>query len=417
MKKIIVAHPGKQHSYKTASALEKAGLLDEYITSVYNKPYTITHFLSIFARGAVKKKIDSHYSNDIPVDKVKVLAQFRGNLALILLKIPVVNRFYNQWNNGLNEVFGKKVAREVSERRVDAVISYDYNSSELFDVLKKTNPQVIRILDVSIATRPFMQVTFRADFERTGDRALIDKYPEIWKEENLARAYREIELADYYLAPSKVVRDSLVYCGADVNKIKLVPYGADCNKFAYSERRVDINAPLRLIFVGIVNHRKGIHHLLNVCRKLGSNIVQVNLIGAYDSSDDLYQKYKNDSNISFCGFIGHDRLSKMYQESDVFVLPSLGEGMAMVIMEAMSCGLPVIISDKTGGNDAITNGVEGFEIEAGNEEDLEKRIIWFYNNKDKLPEMGRNARKKAEHYSWSAYEKGLEEAIREICNS
>ena len=59
-----------------------------------------------------------------------------------------------------------------------------------------------------------MQITFRADYERTGDRALIEQYPEIWKEENLARARREIELADYFLAPSRVVKDSLIYCGA-----------------------------------------------------------------------------------------------------------------------------------------------------------------------------------------------------------
>lgn len=51
MKKVMVVHPGKQHSYRTASGLEKAGLLDEYVTSVYNKPMTITRLLCGLSGG------------------------------------------------------------------------------------------------------------------------------------------------------------------------------------------------------------------------------------------------------------------------------------------------------------------------------------------------------------------------------
>ena len=414
MKKVMVVHPGKQHSYKTASALEKVGLLDEYVTSVYNKPMTITRLLCRLSGGGIKKKIKAHFSADIPVGKVRVIAQLRGNLALVILKIPVIKNYYSKWNNSLNDAFGKKVAKEAGRRNVNAIISYDYNSTELFEILKKENPHILKILDVSIATRPFMQITFRADYERTGDRALIEQYPEIWKEENLARARREIELADYFLAPSRVVKDSLIYCGASEDRIKIVPYGADCSRFTYSERVVKKGAPLNLIFVGIVNHRKGIHHLLSVCRKLGSKKVNVNLVGEYDSDGNIYQTYKNDDNIHFRGFIGHDTLSKMYQSADVFVFPTLGEGFGMVVIEAMSCGLPVIITNVAGGNDAITNGVDGFEIEVGNEDDLEDRIMWFYKNREQLPEMGKRAREKAEQYSWVRYEQNLADAVNEI---
>ena len=63
----------------------------------------------------------------------------------------------------------------------------------------------------------------------------------------------------------------------------------------------------------------------------------------------------------------HDILAQYYQDSDVFVFPTLGEGFGMVVLEAMSCGLPVIITDIAGGNDAITDGVDGFEFVAGDD--------------------------------------------------
>lgn len=56
VKKVMVVHPGKQHSYKTASALEKVGLLDEYVTSVYNKPMTITRLLCRLSGGGYKEE-------------------------------------------------------------------------------------------------------------------------------------------------------------------------------------------------------------------------------------------------------------------------------------------------------------------------------------------------------------------------
>ena len=88
--------------------------------------------------------------------------------------------------------------------------------------------------------------------------------------------------------------------------------------------------------------------------------------------------------------------------------------MAMVIMEAMSCGLPVIVSDKTGGNDAIKNGVEGFEFEAGNDEQLYERIKWFIEHKECILDMGKKAREKAEMYTWNQYGENLVKALDEI---
>lgn len=413
MKKVMVAHPGKQHSYRTATYLNKSGRLSSYVTSVYNVSGGLTNILYRMSKGDIKKKIGSHYCREIPDSIVRVKKEWQGVMALILPKIPIARNFYGIWNNHLNDVFAKDVIKLIEKESVDLVISYDYNSAYLFEELNRRGSNVVKVLDVSIATRPYMQEIFKKDYAQTNEQELISDYPEIWDEKNLSRVYREIENADYFLVPSQVVKKSLLFCGAEEEKIKVVPYGADCNKFSFVDRKVP-SGPIKLIFVGGVNHRKGIHHLLSVVSKFSADEVDLKLVGSYEVGGALYKRYCNVSNIHFCGFATHDILVKLYQDSDVFVLPSLGEGMAMVILEAMSCGLPVIVSDRTGGNDAIDTGEEGIEIEAGNDEQLYNAIRWYLDNRHLIPVMSGKSRKKAELYSWDAYGEKLNAAISEI---
>ena len=110
----------------------------------------------------------------------------------------------------------------------------------------------------------------------------------MWSEDSINRVYREICKADYFLAPSQVVKKSLIFCGVAEEKIKLVPYGTDCSRFEYRERVVK-NGPLNLIFVGAVDYRKGIHHLLKVVSKFDSSLIDVKLVGAYDKEYSIYK--------------------------------------------------------------------------------------------------------------------------------
>ena len=126
------------------------------------------------------------------------------------------------------------------------------------------------------------------------------------------------------------------------------------------------------------------------------------------------KKYKDCDNVTFTGLVTFDKMKKIYESADVFVLPSFAEGMAQVGIEAMACGLPIICSYNSGVADIVNEGIDGFIIEAGNTQCIVDRIQWFLDHKDKIEEMGKHAHNNAMNYSWQQYEKNVNAAIKSI---
>jgi glycosyltransferase involved in cell wall biosynthesis len=90
-------------------------------------------------------------------------------------------------------------------------------------------------------------------------------------------------------------------------------------------------------------------------------------------------------------------------EHDVLVLPSIIEGRALVQQEAMACGLPLIITPNTGGEDLIENEKTGFIVPIRDPRKIAEKIEWFVEAQKMLPDMSRYCRKKAMQYNWSTY--------------
>jgi len=88
---------------------------------------------------------------------------------------------------------------------------------------------------------------------------------------------------------------------------------------------------------------------------------------------------------------------------DVFCLPSIVEGRALVMQEAMSQGLPLIITANTGGEDLIIKGETGFLVPIRSPEAIARKLTWFLKNRAEIPEMGRKAHEHAAKYTWEKY--------------
>lgn len=408
--KIIVAHPGKQHSYRLASALRKAGLLHSYITEIYDKESSWMMKLVKKVLGQNNlKRAKAHYNPDIEDSKVVQFCELGGFLELLSIRLDKSMKLYRWLSRFSTDSFGLKVAKYAIKNEVDMVIGYDADSTTCFEYLKKHAPHIKRVLDVSIAARPYMKALFQEDYDRSGESYAKDENIYLWKR-GLDRFYSEINNADYFLVASDFVKESLLYCGVREEQILKVPYGANTSS-NIPINDVKESEPLKIQFVGQTNARKGMPMLLDCVSRMNPKQYNLTVTGAINKKSKYIAKHINDEHIHFTGFVTPDRMRQIYEDAHVFVLPSIAEGMAMVGIEAMACGLPVICTFNSGLSDLIVDGETGFIIPVGDERALKEKLEWFSEHKDRIRAMGERAREIAQNYTWDEYGKNVVKAI------
>lgn len=219
-------------------------------------------------------------------------------------------------------------------------------------------------------------------------------------EEHAALLDGEIELADLILVGSGFVRDSFISQGIAAERIRVIPYGADAQRFSppVQPRRPD--GPMRLLFVGQIGERKGISHLLNAYRTFRKPDTELHMVGNFVSGREVYASYRD--LYRHTPNVAQKQLPDLMRASDVFVFPTLVEGMPMVVLEAMACGLPVIVTPN-GPGDVVRDGVDGFVIPPNDPDAIVDRLERLYADPELRLEMGRNAREQAEKWSWARY--------------
>ena len=152
-----------------------------------------------------------------------------------------------------------------------------------------------------------------------------------------------------------------------------------------------------VLFVGRLNDpRKNVIDLIEAFKEVRRRIpdARLNLIGSKPSERIQNVVERNDIQdaVKFPGEIPNDELPKYYRNADLFVMPSAQEGLAIVGLEAMACGLPVV-STKCGGPEQYVNEDEtGSLVEIGDQEALTERIVSILKDRELGREMGKRAR-------------------------
>jgi glycosyltransferase involved in cell wall biosynthesis len=95
-------------------------------------------------------------------------------------------------------------------------------------------------------------------------------------------------------------------------------------------------------------------------------------------------------------------MQEMYS-SDVFIFPTLCEGFAHVVLEAMSIGLPVITTTRCCGPDVIEEGKHGFIIPANDSKEIAGKLSWAASNKEILYDMGQAAAARSAGFTWQQF--------------
>ena len=107
----------------------------------------------------------------------------------------------------------------------------------------------------------------------------------------------------------------------------------------------------------------------------------------------------------------HAQVLALMETCDVLVLPSIVEGRALVQQEALSRGLPLLVTANAGGEDLIEPGITGWLVPMRDPAALAERISWFADHRAELPAMREAARRKAAERTWAEYTGKIIEAI------
>lgn len=193
----------------------------------------------------------------------------------------------------------------------------------------------------------------------------------------------EIAAGDFLHAGSKVLRDTYVEHGFPLERTVVIPYAVDTSRFypLTPEERVRFaDDKFRVICVGQIIPRKGVHYLLEAWKRLAlpKDRAELVIIGTISAPmKPLLERYSG--HYTYLGGMAHESLRLQYGRSSVFVLPSVEDGFGLVTTEAMGCGLPVITTRNAGSSDIVEDGGNGYVVEARSSDALADRIQRLYD--------------------------------------
>ncbi len=398
-----MAHPGTQHSHQAALALQKVGMLQNYVTGFY---YKTTGVLAKLVQ-ILPSKYASKLERELLRRRKEYLHQNLIRTYSMLELIYVLStrlKFTRKWSSNIlhwrNKNFDKKVARMVEMTRPAAVICFDTCAINTFNACKDTG--AIAILDQSVGHLKSGVRILREEAELHPEFAstLLGSIPDWLVEQSMAEALA----ADKVLVASEYVKNTLIENGVTPSRIYVLPYGVDINRFHPIIKPDD--GIFRILFVGGISQRKGVKYLLEAFKQINLFDAELVLVGGEAGLNDL-KSYEGI--FRHLPHVPYREVHTLFQSADIFVYPSLHEGSALAIYEALASGLPVITTPNSGS--VVRDGIEGFVVPIRDIESLMEKILLLYNNKELRGRMSVQARKRAESFTWQAYHQKLGEIL------
>ncbi|MDX2100599.1 MAG: glycosyltransferase family 4 protein [Leptolyngbyaceae cyanobacterium bins.59] len=409
--RISLVHPiGNPFARNAAIAFWELGILHEIITSIAYNPTVDQRWLS-FLPASLRLALQAELGRRtwVPPDEVRMQTHpWREVLRIALAKSGLDRRLGFPRQQLADWVYAD-LDRHVAAHHLaelDAVYAYEDGAAATFDAAKQQG--ITCLYDLPIAFYPTSQRIQREEaalFPELAPALQAVQEPG-WK---LARKEREIQLADAIVVPSSFVRDSLVAAGVPSDRVHVIPFGAPID---YFQARSTPPSRFRPLFVGRVGPRKGVHYLLQAWQELQLPDAELRLVGINEFPPGWLERYGH--LVDYIPSVPHASLPQYYHAASVLVLPSLVEGMALVLLEAMACGLPILTTPHAGGPDIITDGVEGFIIPIRDRGALKDRLEWCHQNPEALAEMGLAARRRAEQLTWGLYRERIGAIVREL---
>lgn len=215
---------------------------------------------------------------------------------------------------------------------------------------------------------------------------------------------REYETADLITVPSRAAREGYLSEGVDPTRVVVTSYGVDLTRFKPSGEPAA--GQFQVIAVGQVILRKGIPDLLVAFSRLRHPRKRLQLVGRVgpEMKTAIEVNRLPTEHVHWVGEADLEEVRRLMSESHVLAMPSIEDGFGKVVLEAMACGCPVIASRESGGSEAIENGVDGFVVAAGDQEQILRSMQTLASDEAMRAKMAVAAATKVhEHLSWDQY--------------
>lgn len=251
-----------------------------------------------------------------------------------------------------------------------------------------------------VCDRLSSHITFQDSLLKEAYEALGLAYPGIDRR-IMDKECAEYEAADAILVPSSFARRSFIEAGLPAKKIHSIPFGVNVETY---QRSVPRDENFRILFVGWLSVRKGLHILLQAMDRAALAKTTLVLVGAaLPETKTIMERYKV-ANVEVTGALPRAEVARQMSRASVFVLPSIEEGFGMVMAEALACGCPVVASSNTGASDFFTDGEEGFVFPSGDIDALSQKIIQLHEDPELLAAMSEKARVRVQGLGgWDTY--------------
>ncbi len=406
MKAIIATGFGKLHFHETARALAAAGVEVNFLTGWVPKDNQ-TALVDLVGRSLGERHLASRMAArkiSIPGATVTPIAwaEVAGTFIKLVQKTRVIP---------LDLAYGM-------EFRLAALGSRKYlkNADVLLvrsgagqsGAIRKARSNGLAVVtDHSIAHPAFMHAALREEFARFGMAAGYDSQADLWK-----LVLRDCDEADLLLVNSDFVKKTFVEQGYPGEKVR-VGYLGVREEFFDLKRDYRMDGPVRILFTGNFDIRKGVRLLLEAirrCRQSGID-VRLQLMGNLGNGGPCLQA-GDEHFFTHTPFAPLKEVAAALADADLFVFPTFAEGSSRSAMEAAAAGLPIITTENCGL--PLEHGKSAIYVPVNDVESLAEAIALVSANEGLRQSLGRNAmRTVTENYTWLHYGRQVAAFLKE----
>ena len=414
---VLVACPdARPPAYQAVIGLDRAGLLGGFVTaSYYDRDSRLAALSRRFVPGRferLERFLLRRHDPEIPVHRVRANPGFDMAIRLesrLAARRPRLKRAVARWRTGW---FDARLARAVDEVRPGALLAFsDVASARTLPTCRRLGiPAILSMVHGDVREERYV---LEREAEASPEflpiylgNGRLDPEELRWLHE---RRLRELDLADRVAVPSEHIADAIVRHGTPRDRVRVIPYAADCRRFQPLPGRRHGPA-CTFLFAGGISQRKGIKYLLEAWRLIRRPGWKLQLLGPLPKDLTPLRPYLD--SVESLGQVAHAEMPARMAQADVFVFPSLFEGSAVVTYEALACGLPTVVTPDAGS--VVRDGIEGYLVGPRDIENLAARMERLGSDPALREQMSGAARARALSFDWPRYHAALVALVDEL---